>query len=221
MQNFVSLETWIMNVQNWGFPRVTNEWTFQDLVATQTIISTQCSLSQENGLKLCLTGGYFKGLSPRRPEQWMCRAKTLPVSLWNCLFRTTWWAVFQETWMNVQRPPCVSDECPLQDNLSRKPIISTWQVLPLRSQETYTNVQNLPFDSGECLLEGHLLSKLITLTNQLCLSGGLNDECAEASPVSQTSSSVFQETWTTVQMLPLFIVMSALYKTIFSECLLY
>ena len=60
-------------------------------------------------------------LSPGRSEQ-ICRC--FPMSAMNALYKTIFWAyginlsyVSKETWMNMERLSCISDECLLQDHV--------------------------------------------------------------------------------------------------------
>ena len=114
----VPQEIWTMNLQSWGLARVTTNFTFQDHPSTKTVtLSTQSSVSQENGLKPFLPETWTinvqsrdfpsvtdalpfktilplklsfqrKALSSGRPEQWTCRAKASPGSLMTGLFKT-------------------------------------------------------------------------------------------------------------------------------------
>ena len=65
--SIVSKEAKTINVQNRVFLSVTNEWTFQDHLPSETI---------------CL-----KAVSGR-PEQWMCKTNPSPESMMNSIFKT-------------------------------------------------------------------------------------------------------------------------------------
>ena len=87
-----------MNMQ--GFPICS----LQDHLHSKPIVSTQ------------------QALSPSRSE-WMCRGFPVSVmkALWKIIFQAydinSMSSVSSETWTSMQRLPCISDECPVQDSL--------------------------------------------------------------------------------------------------------
>ena len=110
----------------------------------------------------------------RRPEQWMCRGYHHVTDLNLCLSR--------DLKKHADASPVHCDECPLQDNLPRKPVVLTQQVespgrpknehtqpssmsvtLSFVSQEILVKVQRLPSVTDEHPLQDHPLSKPIIL----------------------------------------------------------
>ena len=67
---FFSERTWTMNVLRRVFPCITNKWPLQNHLLSKTIPGTPSVLS------------------PGKPEQWLCRAQSSPLSQKNSLFKT-------------------------------------------------------------------------------------------------------------------------------------
>ena len=85
----------------------------------------------------------------------------------------------------MQRLPCVSDKCPLQNHLQNKPIISTWRALLPRGLEKWM-CRGFPCVTNEWPFQDFHLSK--SISSRLCLQGNLNNEHEQSSPVSLRNS---------------------------------